>query len=117
MTSVTDEEAVALYNNMTTALKTRAGAYYLEQGMTLYANSNRREALDALEKAYNYTPDEPEVLYHLARIYHEMGDLEQAKALYEILVDEHQDSTRSQEAETYLAYVTQAMEGTESQTE
>lgn len=117
MTAVTDEEAVALYKNMTEALKNRAGTYYLERGMTLYANGKRQEALENLESAYNYTPDEPEVLYHLARIYHEMGDLEQAKALYEILVEEHQDSTRSQEAETYLAYVTQAIEGTESQTE
>jgi len=117
MAAVTDEEAVALYKNMTQDIKNRAGTYYLERGMALYANSKQQEALDALENAYNYTPDEPEVLYHLARIYHEMGDLEQARALYEILVDEHQDSTRSQEAETYLTYVTQAMEGTEPQTE
>lgn len=117
MSAVTDEEATVLYENMRESLKKRAGAYYLEQGMTMYANSNRREALDALESAYLYIPDDPEVLYHLARIYHELGDLEQARALYEILLDEHQDSTRSQEAETYLAYVVQAMEGTQTQTE
>ena len=117
MTVVTDKEAMALYSNMTKDLDNRAGTYYLELGMNLYANSKQREALEALENAYNYTPDEPEVLYHLARIYHEMGDLEQAKALYEILVDEHKESTRSQEAETYLEYVTQAMENTETQTE
>ena len=117
MTVVTDKEAMALYSNMTKDLDNRAGTYYLELGMNLYANSKQREALEALENAYNYTPDEPEVLYHLARIYHEMGDLEQAKALYEILVDEHKESTRSQEAETYLEYVTQAIENTETQTE
>ena len=110
MASVTDEEAVALYQNMVGALTMRAGTYYLEQGMNLYANSKQKDALDALENAYTYMPDDPEVLYHLARIYHEMGDLEQAKALYEILVEEHKDSTRSQEAKTYLDYIDRALD-------
>ena len=32
-------------------------------------------------------------------------DLEHAKELYNILIEEHQDSTRSQEAKTYLGYI------------
>ena len=38
------------------------------------------------------------------------NSLIKAKALYEILIEEHQDSTRSQEAVTYLEYVNKAME-------
>lgn len=109
MSDITSLEANSMYKDMLAGLKARAGAYYLAQGMAAYTNGEQEAALPLFEKAYDYTPDEPEVLYHLARIYHGLGDLEQAKALYEILVDEHQDSTRSQEAETYLGYVNEAL--------
>ena len=110
MTDMTDLSAVALYNDMVKGLKQKAGVFYLEEGMFFYAGGNQEEALLWFEKAYNCIPNEPEVLYHLARIYHNLGDLEQAKALYEILIDEHQDSTRSQEAATYLEYVNKTLE-------
>lgn len=109
MSEMTDLSAVALYDEMAGVLKTKAGAGYLEEGMILYAGGNQESALPVFEKAYSYTPNEPEVLYHLARIYHGKGDLEQAKALYEILIEDHKDSTRSQEAETYLGYVKDAL--------
>lgn len=105
---MTDVAAESLYTSMEQELKGRAGAYYLAQGMTLYTQDNKEAALPLLEKAYEYIPEEPEVLYHLARIYHGLGDLEQAQALYEILIEEHQDSTRSQEAQTYLEYIKKA---------
>ncbi len=110
MTEMTDLSAVALFDAMVEDLKVRAGAQYLTEGMLLYGNGYHEEALVVFEKAYVYTPDEPEVVYHLARIYHGLGDLEQAKALYEILLEDHQGSTRYQEAETYLGYVIEALE-------
>ena len=110
MTDMTDLSAVALYNDMVEVLETRAGAAYLAEGMVLYAGGDEAGALTWLEKAYSCTPNDPEVLYHLARIYHRMGDFTQAKALYEILIEDHQDSTRSQEAATYLEYVNKALE-------
>ena len=109
MTDMTDLAAVALYDDMVAVLKARAGGFYLDEGMILYAGGNQADALPVFEKAYSYTPNEPEVLYHLARIYHELGDLTQAKSLYEILIEDHQDSTRSQEAKTYLGYVNDAL--------
>jgi len=110
MTDITDLSAVALVNDMIEALKEKAGALYLEEGMMFYAGGDDAGALNWLEKAYDCMPDEPEVLYHLARIYHNMGDFTQAKALYEILVEDHTASTRSQEAATYLEYVNKALE-------
>ncbi|MBQ4536344.1 MAG: tetratricopeptide repeat protein, partial [Lachnospiraceae bacterium] len=113
MSDMTDLSAVALFNNMVAVLKNRAGVSYLEEGMLLYTGGNQEGALPVFEKAYAYTPNEPEVLYHLARIYHGLGDLEQAKALYEILIEDHRDSTRCQEAETYLGYVNDALKDME----
>ncbi|MBP3567992.1 MAG: tetratricopeptide repeat protein [Lachnospiraceae bacterium] len=110
MALIPDMAANALYEEMRDELEVRTGAYYQAQGMELYTNGNQEEALPLFEKAYLYTPDEPEVLYHLARIYHGLGDLEQAKALYEILIEDHKESTRSQEAETYLGYINESLE-------
>ncbi len=112
MNEITDMASNALYDNMMNDLKRRVGANYLSQGMDLYARGNHEEALPIFEKAYLYTPDDPEVLYHLARIYHGLGDLDQAEALYEILIEDHPDSSRKQEAETYLGYVKEALAAT-----
>lgn len=109
MTEMTDSSAVALYKDMVEELKLRAGKYCLADGMILYNNGSMEEALPMLEQAYSYIPEEPEVIYHLARIYHDIGNLEQAKALYEIIIEEHTDSARHQEAITYLEYVEEAL--------
>ena len=110
MSNMTDLSAAALYNDMLDGIKEIAGTLYLEEGMIYYAGGDQATALNWMEKAYDCIPDEPEVLYHLARIYHNQGDLTQAKALYEILVEDHTASTRSQEAATYLEYVNKALE-------
>jgi len=109
MTEMTDLSAVAMYEDMIEVLETRAGDFYLAEAMLLYGNGNIAEALPLLEQAYNYTSDNPEVVYHLARIHHEQGDLFRAKDFYEIILAEHQYSTRYQEAETYLGYVNEAL--------
>jgi len=110
MKDITDLSAVALINDVIISMKEKAGALYLEEGMIYYAGGDETGALEWFEKAYDCIPNNPEVLYHLARIYHNRGDLTQAKALYEILIEDHTTSTRSQEAATYLEYVNKALE-------
>lgn len=109
MTDITEPESTALYETMLAVLKTRAGNEYLAQGMELYTADQKAEALPLFEKAYAYLPEDAEIIYHLARCYHSTGSLEQAKTLYEVLISEHQDSTRCQEAEEYLGYVNEAL--------
>ena len=108
MSEITYMAANVMYEDMRGDLAVKAAEYYVEEGMKLYTARDQENALPYFEKAYEFTPDDPEVLYHLGRIYHGLGDMEQAKALYEILIREHKDSTRSQEAETYLGYINNA---------
>ena len=117
MSEITDMASNALYENMLEDMEQRAGGYYQSVGMEYYAAGDQGNALQAFEKAYSYIPDEPEVLYHLARIYHSLGDLEQAKALYEILIEDHPESGRAQEAENYLGYVNEAINSAAGTTE
>lgn len=105
MTEFTDMEAIMLYEDIRKDVGSKTAVYYLEQGMPLYTSKQQELALPLFETAYQYDPHNPEIIYHLARIYHYIGNLEQAKGLYQILIAEHQDSTRSQEAQTYLGYI------------
>jgi len=109
MTGMTDLSAVAMYEDMIEVLESRAGTVYFAEAVLLYGNGNMEGALPLLEQAYNYTPDDPEVVYHLARVCHELGDLTRAKELYEMILEKHQTSARYQEAETYLGYVKEAL--------
>ena len=105
MSEITNTSAIALYEDMLQDMGEKTAAYYVEQGMPLYTRKKQEDALPLFEAAYQYAPHDPEIVYHLARIYHSLGDLEQAKELYQILIEEHQNSTRSREAKTYLGYI------------
>lgn len=105
MSEIMNTSAIALYEDMLKDMGEKAAAYYVELGMPLYTSKKQESALPLFEAAYKYAPHDPEIVYHLARIYHSLGNLEQAKELYQILIEEHKDSTRSQEAKTYLGYI------------
>lgn len=100
-----NENAAVLYAVMKDDMTKRAAEQPLKEGLLLYAQDKRDEALALLQKAERYTPEEPEILYHIGRICHAMGETEKAKQYYEILIENHPDSIRCQEAETYLSYI------------
>lgn len=102
-----NKNAAELYNFMKDDMTKRAAADPLEEGLSLYAQEKQEEALVLLHKAERYTPDDPELLYHLGRIYHSKGETETAKQYYETLMEKHPDSIRCQEAKTYLSYITE----------
>jgi len=112
MTDMTDLSAVALFDDMVSILEGRIGTLAWEEGLLLYGEGNYEAALPMVKTAYQYMPNDPEVLYHLARIYHNLNELEQAKTCYEALISDHQESDRCQEAETYLGYVLEALKET-----
>ncbi len=100
-----NEKAMSLYEAMLEDMETRAAVFYTQQGLLLYGEGKNEEALPVLEQAYTYSDNDPEVIYHLGRIYHAKGDLPQAKLLYQMLLENHPDSLRCQEAEVYLGYI------------
>ena len=79
---MTNTSAITLYEDVLQEMVERTTSFYLEQGMSLYTNKKYENALPFFESAYQYAPNDPEIIYHLARIYHNLNDLEQAKELY-----------------------------------
>jgi len=110
MTEMTDLSAVALHEDMIEVLEGRAGTLYFEEAMLVFGTGNMEGALPLFEKAYFYAPDNPELVYHFARVCHELGDFIRAKEFYEMILNNYQYSSRYQEAEIYLGYVNQALE-------
>lgn len=109
MSSIEYEPAIELYDAMKTDIERRASVPYAQKGMEFYAAGEYESALAEFEQAYRYDKKNSEVMYHLARIYHRFGRLEEARALYEILIVEHADSSRYQEAGLYLEQIKTAM--------
>lgn len=102
MSQITYEPALLLYQEMSAELGARAAEPYFSLGMELYTAGEYETALPEFEKAYRYHKDNPEIIYHLARIYHRIGRAEEARSMYELLIAEHPSSARYQEAVTYL---------------
>ncbi len=98
----------ALYASMKADMDGRVAAMYFAEAMETYA-TNPAVSLKPLEQAYGYHPNDVEIMYHLARVYHTLGQLEQAKVLYEGILADYAESTRAQEAEVYLGYLTEQL--------
>ncbi len=102
MSQITYDPALQLYQEMLTDLEARAAEPFAAQGMEFYTAGDYEAALAAFEQAYRYHKNDPEVIYHLARIYHRLGRTEEARNMYETLIEKHTSSARYQEAVTYL---------------
>lgn len=109
MSDMTDLSAVAMYEDMIEVLENKAGEIYLAEALLLFSSNDLEGALPLFEQAYGFIPDNPEIVYHMARVYHELGDLFRAKEHYEMILEIYPHSVRCQEAEVYLGYVEEAL--------
>ncbi|MGN0506343.1 MAG: tetratricopeptide repeat protein [Lachnospiraceae bacterium] len=108
MSAVDYEPAIELYETVMADMEARAAEPYAAKGMELYAAGEYEAALTEFEQAYRYNKNDPEILYHLARIYHRSGRSEEARSMYQLLISEHKSSARYQEAVTYLEQLGEA---------
>lgn len=97
------QEAKDLYNQIKTATYSEASAELYEEGHNYYSNRKYDEALESLNKAYEYDPDNVDAIYFIARSYHQKSDDENAKKYYTIITENYPDSSRASEAAERLA--------------
>ncbi|WP_197456081.1 O-linked N-acetylglucosamine transferase, SPINDLY family protein [Stieleria neptunia] len=79
------EQAKQLYCEVLSVDPNHADAWHL-LGMTLYSAAAYPSALDCLQKAQGLLGDHPELMGHLALVYHAMGDLQRAHQMLSQLV-------------------------------
>lgn len=98
------QEAKDLYNQIKDATYIKASAKLYDEGHdVLYADRKYEEALQTLNKAYEYDPENVDAIYFIARSYHQSSDYENAKKYYNIILDKFPDSKRAGEAQERLS--------------
>ncbi|QDV81879.1 tetratricopeptide repeat protein [Planctomycetes bacterium TBK1r] len=79
------EQAKQLYCEVLSVDPNHSDAWHL-LGMTLYSAAAYPSALECLEKAHGLLGDNPELMGHLALVYHALGDLQRARQMLSQLV-------------------------------
>lgn len=99
------EEALVLLERIKDGTYPAAAEVYYDLGHDLYGDYEYEEALAALKKSYELDQTNVSTIYFLARTYHRMDDLDNAKLYYEIVVTDFTDSNRADDAEDYLSQI------------
>jgi tetratricopeptide (TPR) repeat protein len=96
-------EAVNLYNQIKDATYVKASEDLYDDGHDLYSAKKYDEALETLQKAYEFDPDNVNAIYFIGRSYHQKGDTDKAKEYYNILIENYSDTGRADEARDRMA--------------
>ncbi|WMJ86327.1 tetratricopeptide repeat protein [Anaerocolumna sp. MB42-C2] len=97
------QEAKDLYEEIKDATYVKASEDLYDEGHSLYSNRKYDEALDTLNRAYEFNPDNVDAVYFIGRSYHQLSDYENAKKYYNIVIEQFPDSKRANEAQEKLA--------------
>lgn len=99
------QEAKDLYNQIKDAAYVKASEDLYDTGHDDYTDRKYNEALEALNKAYEYDPENVDALYFIARSYQQLSDYDNAKKYYNMVTDQFPDSDRAAQAKEYLAAI------------
>lgn len=100
--SLEKPDAKALYNTLKDAVFVEASKIIYDEGHELYGDRKYEEALEKLNKAYEFDPDNLSAIYFIGRSYHQLSDFEKARSYYTILTENYPDTGRAGEAEKRL---------------
>lgn len=91
-----------LYDKIQTDCKEPASNSLFTEGYNYYSNYNWEQALTSLLAAYEINDQNVDALYFVGRTYHQLGDYENAKKYYQLLIDNFPDSARVANAQAFL---------------
>lgn len=96
-----------IYDQIKDASFAKASETLYGKGHDQYSARKYDEALELLEKSFEYDPDNVNAIYFIGRSYHQSGDLEKAATYYTKLKEDFPDSNRTREAESKLREIGQ----------
>lgn len=99
------EEFMVLYNMLKDAVGVDVALSYYDSGSEALRNFDYTSAIEDLNKAVYYDPNNDSALYALANAYRENKDYENAKAIYEKVIELFPDSEKATKAQAYIAEI------------
>ena len=101
---IEDEGIQAIVENVRQDMATNVYQILVENGLTQWNAGNRDTAMTYFQASLAIQPANPEAMYYVARLYQDAGDMENANAMFDRVVNEYPDSeyaSRSQNARGY----------------
>ena len=95
----------ALYDTLMALVGTDLAASYYSTGYDAYKAKDYETAIANLSKAYQYDNTNVNTLYYLGNSYYSNGDLDNAKAIYDAVIDNFPDTQSATSAQTKLAEI------------
>jgi tetratricopeptide (TPR) repeat protein len=99
------QEAKDLYNQIKDAAYLEASGKLYTTGWNYYSNRKYDEALENLNKAYEYDPQNVDAIYFIGRSYHQLSDYENAVNYYTIVTEQFPGTKRASEAGEKMASI------------
>ena len=101
---IEDEGIQAIVENVRQDMATNVYQILVENGLTQWNAGNQDTAMTYFQASLAIQPANPEAMYYVARLYQDAGDMENANAMFDRVVNEYPDSEyagRSQNARGY----------------
>jgi tetratricopeptide (TPR) repeat protein len=102
VSSLPSEEAKTLYNTIAAATMMDASTDLYGQGLTYYQRKEYATSVDYMVKSYKCDKTKVDAICYAARGYAELGDTENAKRYYNLIIDGFKTSKYVAEATTYV---------------
>lgn len=98
----TSEAFQAVYQSLLAAVGPSVAQTYYDDGMAAYRQEVYADAIQNLEKAYIYNPENIDVVYNLANAYYRNEDYENAAVYYQLVIDNFPGTERANRSADYM---------------
>lgn len=96
------ENFKALYQTLIDEIGPTAAKNYYNVGYEAFRTEEYEAAIENLEKAYKYEPENGEALFNLGNAYYKSGDTASAISIYKQVIEKFPDTEKARKSENYI---------------
>ena len=96
------ENFKALYQTLIDEIGPTAAKNYYNVGYEAFRTEEYEAAIENLEKAYKYEPENGEALFNLGNAYYKSGDTASAISVYKQVIEKFPDTEKARKSENYI---------------
>lgn len=96
------EEFIALYHILLAEIGPTVAENYYSTGYEAFRTEEYDTAIEKLEKAFKYAPENGEALFNLGNAYNKSGDTASAVSVYKQVIELFPDTEKARKAQNYI---------------